>query len=280
MHELNDYFKNLDDRIRLIESRRKLITKAERTIKSRLLVYLKKSTRSSVRFCRQGSWALDTLIVSKKGYCDLDFGVRLYPSPDLSTKTMQSHIKKALIGLEDVSSITCKNKCVRVYYDGSFHIDITIYGLEGFAESPSLATKEDWEFSDPSGLKKWFEDKAGKKQGQLRKIVKYLKLWADLKAKKMPAGLCFTVLATENYVPASSDFLSLKYTTRNILDALEDEFICEMPVEPNDDLFENWTNTHRDYFLNSLASFSEDLNSVSSSKPSEAVRLLNRHFKK
>lgn len=280
MDKLNTYFKLIEDRIKLPESIKTSISNAEKAIKRRLKLYLKKSTGSSVRFCRQGSWALDTLIFSKKGYCDLDFGVRLYPFPKLSLKTIQNHIKTSLTGYDDIVNITCKDKCVRIFYENSFHIDITIYGLHGFDSSPLLGTKGYWDESDTSGLKKWFENKAGQKKGQLRRIIKYLKLWADLKTKKMPSGLCFTILATENFQPATSDFLSLKYTVKNMQNALANDIKCEMPVAPFDNLFENLTDRQINYFWNSLLAFSLDLNRrISTSKPIEAKRLLDKHFK-
>jgi len=77
-----------------------------------------------------------------------------------------------------------KPRCVRVHYDGSFHIDIPCYHLDPDADERTLAAKGGWEVSDPKALYLWFKDQFDDiVRTKVRRQVRYLKCWAALKWK-------------------------------------------------------------------------------------------------
>ncbi|HXB39874.1 MAG TPA: CBASS cGAMP synthase, partial [Bacteroidia bacterium] len=152
------------------------------------------------KFRGQGSYFLGTMIRTKDDTCDLDNGVYFFPKPEETCTTVQGWIWDAV---EKATSEKPQHrkKCIRVIYKGDYHIDLPVYykaSETNESENPHLAVKdEDWQKSDPKEFKEWFIKKKDK-EGQLIRIVRYLKAWCDNRAKKMPNGLTMTVLATNN----------------------------------------------------------------------------------
>ena len=149
-------------------------------------------------------------------------------------------------------------------------------------ESPFLATKDGWEESDPSNFKKWFEEKGGKDITQLKRVVKYFKVWADYKGNKMPKGIVLTVLVAENFIAKTRDDISLRETALRILNVLENDFSCIMPVSPFDDLIEGLSNSNQEFILKRLNSFVDDANLATQTKTNEhkSLQLWHRNLGK
>jgi hypothetical protein len=119
--------------------------------------------------------------------------------------------------------ITDKDTCVRVKYKDGSHIDIPIYYFMSL--HPDLAhLKQGWIVSDPIEFITWFEEKVNsgfelkylteyatesanykvwlndmrKKDVQIRRIVRYLKAWADNIGGNMPCGLILTIFVANH----------------------------------------------------------------------------------
>jgi hypothetical protein len=161
-----------------------------------------------------------------------------------------------------------------------FHVDLPMY-YSTTKKSPDLAhLKESWITSDPVEFIEWFEKKVKsgfkaeyiyerklfstqydawkenvrKQDAQLRRIVRYLKAWADYKGKEMPCGIILTILAAENYGENERDDISLRDTLINIQSALLKEFVCKRPSTPvGEDLLKGYE--HKTYFMRELSSF-------------------------
>ena len=145
-----------------------------------------------------------------------------------------------------------------------------------------MATKDGWEESDPSKFKKWFEEKGGKNIAQLKRVVKYFKAWADSKGNKMPKGVVLTVLVAENFVAKTRDDISLRETAIKILNVLEYDFSCIMPVSPFDDLIEELSNSNQDFILKKLNNFVTDaiLATQTKTKEFKSLQLWHRNLGK
>jgi superfamily I DNA/RNA helicase len=122
---------------------------------------------------------------------------------------------------------------------------------------------EGWIESDPKEFYEWFNDKAKENQ-QLRRIVRYLKAWKNFRENsnsnlKLPSGFALTILATNNYVSDDDDDAAFRETVRKIKSTLDDNFECKRPTTPKDeDVFENYSETRKQSFLDALKSLVND----------------------
>jgi hypothetical protein len=240
-----------------------------------------------LEFNSQGSFVMDTLIKPTREDYDLDDGIYFIGSMIEEQRPLPEEfhdwVKRSIDrGYDDIETITDKATCVRVAYKKGFHVDLPIYYSENF-ESPYLANKEQgWILSNPIEFIAWFEDKikSGFQKGflyetrmfaeyekwsadirktdhQLRRIVRYLKSWGDLRREEMPCGLIMTILAANHYSPNDRDDIALKETLVNIYSSLTKDFRCKRPTTPiGEDILKSYKN--KDAFLNYLFQFLEN----------------------
>ncbi len=249
----------------------------------------------TIEFQTQGSFVMDTIIKPHNGEeFDLDDGVyfqgNLAEEQRVDTKVFHNLILKAIDRNNEIEEISDKNTCVRVKYvknylnkNLNFHIDIPIYYAEEMV-TPELAHKmEGWVESSPVEFIAWFEEKAKsgfqkayllesvryaepyekwlsdirKKDCQLRRIVRYLKSWADLKRQEMPCGIIMSILAANNYVENERDDIALRDTLTAINRDLEaNNFTCYRPTpKRGEDLFAKTPQVEKEYFKKALEGF-------------------------
>jgi hypothetical protein len=293
MANCNEIFHTYSGSIRLPDEKRIELIGVREELRGRMLtgyqiVSKGYEHRHELYFQSQGSFVMDTIIVPANDDYDLDDGVYFVgtlapnqrPSPVEFHKWVQQSLDR---GHDDIEEIVDKTTCVRVKYKSGFHIDIPIYYAEHF-DCPDLAHKEKgWILSNPVEFIAWFEEKiqsgfekrylyntaryAGdfdrwssnirKQDHQLRRIVRYLKAWGDLRREEMPCGLIMTILVANNYYPHERDDIALKETLVNIQAELQVNFRCERPTTPiGEDLFDGYKN--RDAFMRYLARFIDD----------------------
>ena len=252
-----------------------------------------------IEFQSQGSFVMDTIIKPSEADFDLDDGVyfkgNLTEEQRSSTQIFHDIIIKAIDRNDEIEEIIDKPTCVRVKYynkylerDLGFHIDLPIYYAEAY-ESPELAhTKEGWIESNPVEFIAWFEEKAKsnfdkkylyenvkyfteyeswlsdirKKDTQLRRIVRYLKSWADLKRKEMPCGIVMSILVANNYIENERDDIALRDTLVEIKNDIDtNNFTCyRTTTKVGEDLFENTSKSDKTYFYNALTEFINSAN--------------------
>lgn len=235
-------------------------------------------------FQSQGSFVMDTIIRPLRDDYDLDDGVYFIGAimRDKRPTPAEFHawIKLSLErGHDDIEQIIDKDTCVRVQYKSGFHVDIPIYYASSL-DSPDLADKaKGWILSHPVEFIVWFENKIAsgfqkafltesrmypefekwtsdirKADHQLRRIVRYLKAWADLRREEMPCGIIMTILAANHYSAHDRDDIALKETLVNIQAELTKQFKCERPTTPaGEDLLKNYKN--KEAFLKYMGYF-------------------------
>lgn len=183
-----------------------------------------------------------------------------------------------------------KNTCARVLYADGHHIDLPIYyKMDNNDSTPELAHKsEGWIDSDPKEFYDWFNNQANDNQ-QLRRIVRYLKAWCDYRnfqdpSKKMPSGFIMTILATENISCDVRDDIAFKKTLEQIQKKIDTDhggkFECRRPTTPKgEDLFANFSDTRRNYFLSQLDSFVISAQqAIAGTNPKESCLKWQKHF--
>lgn len=289
MPNLNHLFKEYNSLIRLPGNMRNELLIVRDNLRARIKTgYLSVSPgfkyQYGMDFRSQGSFVMDTIIHPVHDDYDLDDGLYFIGILDSKTRpTPKEFHDWVCLALgskhEDIEKVIDKNTCVRVQYKKGFHIDIPIYYADNF-EAPELADKlNGWTISHPLEFIAWFENKIGsgfekrflmdasafkdfekwgndirKADHQLRRIVRYMKAWGDLRREEMPCGLIMTILAANHYSQHDRDDISLKETLVNIQASLSKKFECLRPTTPNgEDLLKNYTN--KDAFLKYLRDF-------------------------
>jgi hypothetical protein len=272
----------------------------------------------SLEFQSQGSFVMDTIIKPEVNDFDLDDGVyfqgNLRKENRSNTQIFHDIIIKAIDKNIEIENIEDKPACVRVKYyrkykdrDLGFHIDIPIYYAENM-ETPELAHIENgWVDSSPVEFIAWFEGKAKssfqkafllealkyaepyekwlsdirKEDCQLRRIVRYLKAWSDLKSTEMPCGIIMSILAANNYVLNERDDLCLRDTLVNINRDLEiNNFTCYRPTpKRGENLFDKSTPSEKQFFKTALEALINSANlAIENPNPKEACLKWKRHL--
>lgn len=311
MANLFKEFYQFNSVIRLTDEDRKLLVFSRNTLRKRVrsnFNNLDVETRRAIEifFQSQGSFIMDTIIQPVSKDFDLDDGIYLITKENVKEFVTTQNLHDWVITCVDVDNsdekVEDKATCVRVSYPLGFHIDLPIY-LKQEHFDPELAdTKSGWKLSNPVEFIEWFETKAEsgfrseflyeyrnqrenyskwlsdmrKADSQIRRLVRYMKAWGDLKRKEMPCGLILTILVANNYVQNDRDDVALKETLQQIHSTLKFSFRCMRPTPPVDeDLFASYPN--KDFFMSALHSFSLDaeraLKEINFKKSSEIWRL-------
>jgi hypothetical protein len=221
-------------------------------------------------FDQQGSYKMNTMVLGKNGAYDIDFGIHSIEKPRITPKVLKQHIYNILTDHTQYGIIN-KDKCIRVVYAGDFDIDITTYYKTNDIEHPMLATNNGWITSDPKELIKWFKSQANN-QGQLIRIVKYLKYWANTKRRKMPSGIALTVWIANNFKPNQRDDIAFYEILVAIKSSFWWEIKCINPTAPKDSLISKLTQVQIAFFSTSLKHLIKDCeNALSKNNCHESI---------
>lgn len=225
----------------------------------------------------QGSYRMRTMVQDDQGDYDIDDGVyftrrSLQDSngDDESYENVRRMVHDAVVRDQRFKkSPEQKSKCVRVYYNEGYHIDLPIYRITGEEDNEvyELATKYGWEKSDALQLTTWFNEHFGKNLNkgeddpqQMRRIVRFTKKFArsritdeDNWKEKMPSGICITKLVVNHYVQKESrDNESLYETWSKIVQALNCSLRVEHPTEADKTLSDGDNDPKVEFLRNKL----------------------------
>jgi hypothetical protein len=242
MANLHKSFLQFNKNLQINSSKRTKLMKAKDALKDKIVAYLKeKRPGAKVDFFIQGSYKMGTLIKTKDDTCDLDYGVHLKFEPGVSPKQVQKWIYEAVKD-HTTGGATIKKKCVRVIYQGDFHIDLPIYKQGEDDDSLWLAIKdESWdaEESDPKGFVEWYQDE---KTDQLTRL----------------SGLAMTLLMQEHYVEDDRDDIAFHDTMVAIEKAIRWPWVAEMPTKPYDNILADYSDSIKTNFKDRLAKLVAD----------------------
>lgn len=272
MANIQKYFEEFHDNIRLRRSHDKEIAEKRDIVVKRVKNYLKQKFEEQdlpvpqFEAFGQGSYAMDTGILPiKKGDYDIDVGLLFkiatsdYPNP-VTVK------KWVLEALEDhTSDVHMKEPCVTVNYmeDGEviYHVDLAIYSDENLdgktylarGKESSESSKRKWEVAEPKKLISIITEKFGGDAMQFRRIIKYLKRWKDVNfpdsGNAAPLGIGITIAAynwfdtSKNHDPFTGqttydDRAALvNFLQRWLAQFSGNRLIVTLPVQPFSDLF-------------------------------------------
>ena len=158
-----------------------------------------------------------------------------------------------------------KERCSRIRFNDSFHIDVPAYHLDATRDARALATEtKGWEESDPKAIYVWWKEKFDDAdRPRARRLVRYLKMWAALKfdEAKRPSSILLTVLLANALAEIDADNLVgddefLHACSSEMLRVLRRSMTVWNPVNANENLNLNRLDaTAAKEFLNSLEAF-------------------------
>lgn len=254
MANCDNLFREFNQRIKLSSSRKESLRISRDSLREKMRTEFK-DKGYPVRFCWQGSFAMNTIITPQDNDYDIDDGIYILTDsePEENITTLHRWIVQAA---EDHTnqSPTDKNPCVRVHFADGHHVDLVLYHMADSYRHPRLAHKRDgWILSDPREFMDWFNESCDQ-EGQLKRLVRYSKAWVDHLRGRMPSGLVLTILATQNWVGDDRDDVALLKTLSGIRKSLLMSFQCYRPTTPREDLLADYSKSRKEYFLDRLDS--------------------------
>jgi hypothetical protein len=288
MADLQKEFNTFHGRIALTSSRKEYLRKARNALRDKIRKHFHETLKLKIpKFQGQGSYAMGTTVNPINGEFDIDDGVYLqhlgtsnksqWPAPS----TVHQWLVKATDGHTTEKPID-KRTCVRVRYAGQYHVDLPAYGeLNG---DYLLAEKGEkgWHRSDPLALTDWFKGQVKNRGEQLRKIVRYLKAWADFQTGRlgvMPSGLILMVLVSNHYCADERDDIAIAYTIRNISNAVRSAFYVYNPVDAGEELTARFTEAQKSRFQEAiLAAADAAAEAINIDDCHEAAKILRKQF--
>lgn len=289
MANLHSVFSEYNRIIRLSDDKRAELMQIRDNLRARVMSrhLLSGGTHrpySKIEFQSQGSVVMDTIIVPVHEDYDLDDGIYFIGDLTGERRPVPAEFHQMVIeaigsNYDHVERVIDKATCVRVVYKAGFHIDLPVYYTNNI-ECPDLGDKaRGWLLSNPVEFIAWFEDKIRsgfekafiyesalfdkyqqwitdirKKDVQMRRIVRYMKSWGDLRREEMPCGLIMSILVANNYSEHQRDDISLMETLVLIEASLKKSFVCLRPTTPEgEDLLASYKN--KAAFMNYLGQF-------------------------
>ena len=236
MANLHNEFLAFEQNISVSSSRTTKLRNSRQALERRIVEHFRLKYGVTIpKFYIQGSYKMKTMILDSSSTYDVDLGIYFLEKPSVVAQTLQKWVVEAVQG-HTTGGVQHKEKCVRVVYQGDFHIDLPVYYQSDYDRHPYLATKNGgWLKSDPKELCDWFANKKDA-NGQLIRLVKYFKAWAKNRSRKMPSGIALTVLAVNNYRANDRDDLAFYETAKAMLNAMFWGIECINPAAPGDDL--------------------------------------------
>ena len=271
-------FQNYLKEIKITKTRKDNLKNSKNAIRKKIKKWFDEKEKNKPLFKTQGSFSMKTLINQEKGDYDIDDGIYLQNLDDKKadwpkTETVHDWIQKAVDGHTNTPPKDKKN-CVRVIYErqekeDSYHVDLPIYNKDK-NEKYYLARKgeDQWVESNSKDFDDWFRAKVKEYGEQFRAIITYLKGWKDFKGYDIP-GIIFTVLVELNFIDNEKDDNSFFETTKEICKYLKNNKTLNRPIEPKENIFDNWSDNKKEELkecFNSLKNKLESINNCNNKK--------------
>ncbi|HEY9116832.1 MAG TPA: nucleotidyltransferase [Roseivirga sp.] len=259
----------------------------------------------------QGSYSMGTGVKPLETD-DYDIDVMLlfnFSKDDYTPVKVKEWVYEALNKLN--RTVEYKRPCVRVQYhkagEEHFHVDLALYAninpngktYLSKGKPTSASANKIWEESNPKNLKNKVNTRFSDidDQKQMKRIIRYLKRWKDLKFKSdgngRPTGIALTALAYDYFSPEitrvsfnssvePNDLIALRKLVSRIIDQfswVSGRITTYLPVEPGNDLFEKLSDGQCNALKEKLKNLKSVLEKVESEPdPHEASKIINKEL--
>ena len=199
--------------------------------------FLKKNLESYKKIERQGSYALRTVIRPVRDGQDYDADLLLYMEYDKSKKPHE-YIDEVYECFKDSGTykdlVHKRTRCVKLEYKGEIHLDIVpcITKPDGKQYICNNKTQE-FEITDGTGFREWFNGKSSITNGNLRKATRLLKFLRDHKGNFKAKSILLTTLIgrTVKGKDDADDFKNVPDALKTVSNRIND-FLQENPLRP------------------------------------------------
>ncbi len=270
---------------------------------------------SSISYINQGSYKLGTGINPPNKDYDIDVGILI----DLHKEDFPDPIQIKELIFEIIKNHTTvppkiKRPCLTITYslsgEPTFHVDLPVYFKSKYNDSlylswgkPSTSDEEKtWLECDPRGLSDTILNNfSGDDRAQFRRIVRYLKVWKDIKfsqtgnAEPPSIGLTLDVLYSfspitkYNQIKDKTEYDDLNALIQ-VVNGIKNMFIYDftsetysisrlLPVKPGKNVYEKMTLKQMTYFYESITKLSSALESVlNEADTHKACKIMSQYF--
>jgi hypothetical protein len=142
-----------------------------------------------------------------------------------------------------------------------YHVDLPSYAELNGQFRLAVKGETKWPHSDPMTLTYWFHATVKFHGEQLRRLVRYLKAWADFQSSRrggMPGGLILTVLAANHFAGHARDDIALANMFQAISNAVNNVFYVLNPVDIREELTARLTDAQKIRFQNAVKAAADD----------------------
>ena len=253
-----DVLAHHNDKVTLPQPDRSAMRDRRNANRDRLKKGLKENDDPLTReFCKQGSYAMKTMVQHPDNKYDIDDGVYFDKAslngPNGGDKSSLDARKMVRDAIDDGCFKTppeVRSNCVRVWYEAGYHVDLPVYrtivevdALGNETTFHELAGSQ-WKRSDARDVTAWFDktnqDKSPDEENgrQLRRICRSIKQFGKSRSSwhsQIGGGFMITALVAECYRPdADREDRAVYNTMRAIRDRLELNLVVNHPVTPNE----------------------------------------------
>lgn len=203
-------------------------------------------------FVKQGSYAMLTMVQDPDNDYDIDDGV-YFTQASLKrkdgTETTPTDVKQMVCtALQDdrfEKKPQVRRSCVRIFYQGGYHVDMPVYRIRTSDGQYELADDNGWTVSRAADVEDWFNRENERSPDtdngrQFRRMVRYLKKFARSRNEwkgQIASGFIITKLAADCYVANNDrEDLALRYTMKKIYNRLCVLSQVYHPITPNVEL--------------------------------------------
>ncbi len=257
MANLNNAFDIFHDRIVLTAHRKTALGTARNVVRECIRRYFRDTLKVQVpEFRSQGAYAADTTVDRIEGRYHIEDGVYIQhlDMQDSSNWPAAAAVHQWLMNaIEDhpMEKSMDKATCVRARYGGRYCVDLHCYAVLNGQCRQAVRGKTNWPAGNPIAFTEWFKSYVNLHGEQLRRVVRYLKAWADFQSRsrgKMPGGSILSVLAAYNFNSHKRDDLAFAKTLEAISNNVRAIVYVPNPVNITDELSARLTETQKTRF--------------------------------
>ncbi len=200
--------------------------------------YLKDRLPGYQKMEPQGSYALGTLIkpVDDNDEYDADIQVVMNPNPSWRPKDYLDAVYDTLRKNETYADkVRRKTRCVTVDYVDEFHLDVVPRVTLGGKHHVCNNTTNEFEETDGTGYRDWFNEKNRITGGNLKRVVRLLKYLRDHKNNYTVKSILLTTLAGNAIYPSDEGTEGVSTVADTLATVLSrmDDYLQQHPNMPS-----------------------------------------------
>ena len=200
--------------------------------------YLKDHLRGYQKMEPQGSYALGTLIkpVDDNDEYDADIQIVMNPNPSWQPKDYLDAVYDTLRKNETYAGkLRRKTRCVTIDYAGEFHLDVVPRVTSNGQHNVCNSTTNQFEVTDGTGYRDWFNEKNRITGGNLKRVVRLLKYLRDHKNNYTVKSILLTTLAGNAIYPSDEGTEGVSTVADTLVTVLSrmDSYLQQHPNMPS-----------------------------------------------